>query len=97
MSVEYSAKKDAQWSRSDAVRCSWGGNAGHARSKRFMPAGGWHIMLGIEMCPVLLSLLQVCCWTVCSELPGSDYFLFILFIHTSQKTWAPDLTATPVI
>lgn len=37
------------------MRCSWGGNAGHASSKRFMPVGGWHIMLWIETCPVLLS------------------------------------------
>lgn len=40
MYVEYSSETDAQWSRSDAVRCSCGGNAGQAGSKRFMSVGG---------------------------------------------------------
>lgn len=58
MSVEDSAERDAQWLCSDAVRCSWGGSAGHPSFKRFMPVDGWHIMLVREMRPVP-SVLQL--------------------------------------
>lgn len=78
MFVEYSAKRDAQYSCSDAVRCSRSGNAGHASAKRFMPVGGWHIMLWVEMCPVLLSsssaaLLNLGC-------QDSFFLLFVRFL-----------------
>lgn len=55
MPMECSVKIDVHFSSSDAVRCSWNGSAGHASAKRFMPVGGWHIMLRTETRPFLLS------------------------------------------